>query len=101
MANTDQPTSGSRPAGGPDANDPAYKQLESQRHALHAQADVQATAETEDPHRAVADRTGTALRAESAAGDDAVDANARDDADRAFQASRGDHQPRDRPTSRS
>ncbi len=104
MANNDQPVSGARPAGGPDAADPAYKQLESQRRAVHAQGDNQATAETEDPHRAVSDRTGTAMRAEAAAGggaSGAPDANARDDADRAFQASRGDHTPRDKPSTRS
>ena len=100
MDNDDQTVSGSRPAGGPDANDPAYKQLESQRRALHAQSDTQATAETDDPHRAVADRTGTAMRAEAAAGDP-PEANARDDADRAFQESRGNHAARTRPTERS
>lgn len=93
--------SGARPAGGPDADDPAYKALESQRRHLDAQGDSQATAETEDPHRAVADRIGTAVRAERAAGGGEPPANARDNADRAYQASRGDHTPRDRPTERS
>ncbi|GJG86126.1 hypothetical protein tb265_13070 [Gemmatimonadetes bacterium T265] len=66
----DQHVSGARPAGGPDAEDPAYKRLESQRRAPHAQGDSQATAETED-------------------------------ADRAFQESRGNHDARQKPTERS
>lgn len=99
--NANQNVSGARPADGPDASDPAYKQLESQRRNLHAQGDSQATAETEDPHRAVSDRTGTAVRAEEAAGGAAPSANARDDADRAFQQSRGNHESRERPTERS
>lgn len=99
MADEQHP-SNARPAGGPDADDPAYKQLESQRRNLHAQGDSQATAETEDPHTAVADRTGTAMRAEAAAGG-APSKNARDDADRAFQESRGNHEARERPTERS
>lgn len=97
----DQNVSGARPAGGPDASDPAYKQLESQRRHVDAQGDAQATAETEDPHRAVAERTGNARRAEEAAGGEVTNLNARDDADRAFQQTRGNHEPRERPTERS
>lgn len=97
----DQQVSGSRPNGGPDADDPAYKQLESQRRHVDQQGDTQATAETENPHRAVAERTGNARRAEEAAGGEITNLNARDDADRAFQESRGNHESRERPTERS
>ena len=100
MANNERAVSGARPEGGPTADDPAYKTLESQRRDVEGQSDSQATAETEDPHRAVADRTGTAMRAEAAAGGD-PSPNARADADRAFQESRGNHEPRERPTERS
>ncbi len=98
--NDGREVSGARPGGGPDADDAAYEQNAAERRDPHAQSDMQATAETEDPHRAVADRTGTAVRAEAAAGSE-VDANARDDADRAFEQSRGNHEVRERPTDRS
>jgi hypothetical protein len=94
MANDDRPVSGARPEGGPDANDPAREQLERDRNALDRQADVQATPETEDQHRAVAQRTGTAMRAEEAAGMPA-DLESRDDAQRAYQQSRGDRRSRE------
>jgi hypothetical protein len=94
MSSTDPSVSGSRPQGGPDAEDPARRQLDVQRNALHQQADMQATPETEDQHRAVAERTGNARRAESAAGG-SPDENNRPDANRAYQESRGDRRERE------
>ena len=94
MPDDQRNVSGSRPGGGPDANDPARAQLETQRNAMHRQGDSQATPETEDPHRAVAERTGTAMRSEDAAGG-SPNLDARPDANRAYQESRGDHRPRE------
>ena len=91
---TDRGESGSRPQGGPDATALAREQLETQRNALHRQADMQATPETEDEHRAVAEATGNATRAEAAAGRN-PDLNNRPDAQRAYQESRGDRRDRE------
>jgi hypothetical protein len=93
MADQNRHVSGSRPQGGPDAEDPARRQIETQRNALHRQGDSQASPETEDQHRAVAERTGNATRAERAAGG-APDLDARPDANRAYQESRGDRRDR-------
>lgn len=72
MADQNQPVSGARPGGGPDADDPAYKALESQRRSVEGQSD------------AAPDASPTAA-----------------DANQAFQESRGGHEPRERPTERS
>ena len=87
-----EPTSTAR--GGPRSDDPVLADQERDRNDLHEQGYIQASPETEDPHRAVAERTGNAERAEAAAGG-APDANNRPDADRAYQESRGDRAPRD------
>jgi hypothetical protein len=68
--------------------------METQRNALHRQADVQASPETENQHRAVSEATGNATRAEAAAGR-SPDLNNRPDANRAYQESRGDHRDRE------
>ena len=94
MSDRDTPTPGSTPRGGPSASDPLVEGQEHDRNMLHRQGYEQATPETEDEHRAVADRTGNALRAEEAAGMPA-DANSREDAQRAYQQSRGDERERD------
>ncbi len=91
-SNTPEPNSTAR--GGPRSDDPVLAEQERDRNLLHRQGQIQASAETEDPHRAVAERTGNAERAEAAAGG-APDADNRPDADRAYQESRGDHRPRD------
>jgi hypothetical protein len=93
MAN-DRPEPNSTARGGPRSDDPVLADQERDRNALHRQGQIQASAETEDPHRAVAERTGNAERAEAAAGG-SPDADNRPDADRAYQESRGDRAPRD------
>ena len=91
---TDRSVAGSRPEGGPDASDPTREQLETQRNALHRQADMQATPETEDQHRAVAEATGNFTRAEGATGR-SPDLDNRPESQRAYQESRGDHRGRE------
>ena len=93
MAN-DRPEPNSTPRGGPRSDDPVLAEQDRDRNALHRQGQIQASAETEDPHRAVAERTGNAERAEAAAGG-SPDADNRPDADRAYQQSRGDNRERD------
>ena len=85
----------STPRGGPKSTDAAFEQGERERNELHRQADAQATAETEDQHRAVAQRTGNAGRAEKAASGRDTAMDLRPDADRAYQESRGDERDRD------
>ena len=94
MVDGDRGVSGSRPHGGPDASDRVREQLETERNALHRQADMQATPETGNEHRAVAEATGNATRAEQAAGR-TPDLNNRPDAQRAYQESRGDRRDRE------
>ena len=94
MPDRNSPPPGSTPRGGPDSQDPLVAQQARDRNALHRQGDAQATPETEDEHRAVAERTGNAERAEAAAGG-APDMNNRPDAQRAYQESRGDRRDRD------
>jgi hypothetical protein len=91
----DEQQSGSRPRGGPESTDPSYEQAEGDRNNLHRQADAQATPETEDQHRAVAERTGNAGRAIGAAEGREPSMDVRDDADRAYQESRGIRGERD------
>lgn len=98
--NASENPSSTRAGGGPEADNPVYKELEAERRDPHAQGSYQATAETEYPHRAVVDRTGTAMRAAAAAGG-SPGPNALEDAERAFTESRGNHEPREKPTGRS
>ena len=97
MARNDSQQPGSRPRGGPESTEPAYEQSASDRNDLHRQADAQATPETEADrqHRAVAQRTGNAGRAIEAAEGREPSMDLRDDADRAYQQSRGARGERD------
>jgi hypothetical protein len=94
MARDDRsPASSAR--GGPQPTDAAYEQNERERNELRRQPDAQATAEAEDEHRAVAERTGNAGRAGAAASGREPPMDVRSDADRAYQESRGDQRDRD------
>ena len=86
---------GSRARGGPESTDPGYEEAGRDRNDLHRQADAQATPETEDQHRAVAERTGNAGRSIAAAEGREPSMDLRDDADRAYQESRGARGERD------
>ncbi len=94
MDRSNSPDPSSTARGGPDSSDPVLDDQERDRNLLRRQGQIQASPETEDPHRAVAERTGNAERAEAAAGG-SPDENNRPDAERAYQESRGDHRPRD------
>jgi hypothetical protein len=94
MPDRDAPPPNSSARGGPHSQDPLVADQARDRNAMHRQGDMQATPETDDQHRAVAEATGNATRAEEAAGR-SPDLNNRPDAQRAFQESRGDRRERD------